>query len=440
MAGRGEGGGRPTKPAGEVNPGLTKDEDNIIGGSHIQMFMFQSSMKQLLPCLLQERTSNDRLTSWPTGLLCTVASPLLRESEVSPHSSHQPFSHWLCGVLPLSPTTTPSTAACDSLSDCRHTVFQAVATLLAAGSNVTSSSVFESCSNEIKVSVTGELATLVEFSYHIHKSSHADQTPDEERERPDNLMGNVLENDGKLSGHTEHHLATHLMFSVHLDTLAMLAYSIPHVSLLWSRDRRFVDQFIGREDSEHIVFRPYSLFPPRYVHDVSFWLPAQLRSRPVTECDEKWLRGTVNGEVTRAVRGVAGSRAVRVSHVETYKRKEGEVDTGWKEGESVEEGEKEGEGVGKEECRELEVGGGGRGEGEYVLPGGVLLSWRCSLSLNDQRSTAESEEGTGQPNHWPGTTLAPPIMPQFCTIIITTVSFMFCETSFPSCYSSYCEA
>ena len=104
----------------------------------------------------------------------------------------------------------------------------------------------------------------------------------------------------------------HLIFTVHLDTLALLSHALPHINLLWSHDRRFVEEFRGRDDSERITFHPFSLFPPHYYHDMSFWVPPQLSS-----AGDEWER--VDGEMGRAVRSVAGLRAVSVTRVDTYR-------------------------------------------------------------------------------------------------------------------------
>ncbi|XP_036282940.1 ferredoxin-fold anticodon-binding domain-containing protein 1 isoform X2 [Pipistrellus kuhlii] len=57
--------------------------------------------------------------------------------------------------------------------------------------------------------------------------------------------------------------------SVNLDLLAMLVWGISDWRMLWTFDKRFLKNFV----SEKIVpFKSYSLYPPRYVHDISFWL------------------------------------------------------------------------------------------------------------------------------------------------------------------------
>lgn len=63
-------------------------------------------------------------------------------------------------------------------------------------------------------------------------------------------------------------------FGLGLDRLAMLLFDIPDIRLLWSRDNRFLDQFIsvGIDPSTNIKFSPISKYPP-CCKDISFWLP-----------------------------------------------------------------------------------------------------------------------------------------------------------------------
>ncbi|NXK98850.1 FDXA1 protein, partial [Formicarius rufipectus] len=58
--------------------------------------------------------------------------------------------------------------------------------------------------------------------------------------------------------------------SLNLDLLAMLLCGIPDWRMLWTRDTRFLRQFPG---GQLRLFKPFSLHPPSYTHDISFWLP-----------------------------------------------------------------------------------------------------------------------------------------------------------------------
>ncbi|NWJ03761.1 FDXA1 protein, partial [Crypturellus undulatus] len=58
--------------------------------------------------------------------------------------------------------------------------------------------------------------------------------------------------------------------SLNLDLLAMLICGIADWRMLWTSDERFLSQFLG---GELRLFKSFSLYPPSYVHDVSFWVP-----------------------------------------------------------------------------------------------------------------------------------------------------------------------
>ncbi|NXA65587.1 FDXA1 protein, partial [Mohoua ochrocephala] len=57
--------------------------------------------------------------------------------------------------------------------------------------------------------------------------------------------------------------------SLNLDLLAMLLCGISDWRMLWTSDRRFLQQF---PEGELRLFKSFSLYPPSYVHDVSFWV------------------------------------------------------------------------------------------------------------------------------------------------------------------------
>uniref|UniRef100_A0A8C6Y1K8 Ferredoxin-fold anticodon binding domain containing 1 n=1 Tax=Naja naja TaxID=35670 RepID=A0A8C6Y1K8_NAJNA len=58
--------------------------------------------------------------------------------------------------------------------------------------------------------------------------------------------------------------------SLNLDLLAMCACGISDWRMLWTPDERFASQFSGGRLG---LFQSFSLHPPTYVHDISFWLP-----------------------------------------------------------------------------------------------------------------------------------------------------------------------
>ncbi|NXX80845.1 FDXA1 protein, partial [Urocolius indicus] len=63
---------------------------------------------------------------------------------------------------------------------------------------------------------------------------------------------------------------TVVFVSLNLDLLAMLICGISDWRMLWTSDTRFLRQF---PRGELRLFKSFSLYPPSYVHDVSFWVP-----------------------------------------------------------------------------------------------------------------------------------------------------------------------
>ncbi|KAI9804769.1 MAG: hypothetical protein M1825_001137 [Sarcosagium campestre] len=63
-------------------------------------------------------------------------------------------------------------------------------------------------------------------------------------------------------------------FGLGLERLAMLLFSIPDIRLFWSKDPRFLSQFVGLPNPNATLprFVPFSKYPACY-KDVAFWLP-----------------------------------------------------------------------------------------------------------------------------------------------------------------------
>ncbi|KAG7314518.1 hypothetical protein KOW79_021821 [Hemibagrus wyckioides] len=68
-----------------------------------------------------------------------------------------------------------------------------------------------------------------------------------------------------------HYKSSVLTLLLNLDHLVTLTFSIPDWRLLWTLDPRFLASF---EPGIQVpaAFQPFSLYPPRYTHDVSFWM------------------------------------------------------------------------------------------------------------------------------------------------------------------------
>ena len=62
-------------------------------------------------------------------------------------------------------------------------------------------------------------------------------------------------------------------FTFYLDALALLSFAIPDHRLLWSSEERFSPHFKHQRCKyQPKTFVPFSIFPVRYIHDVSFWV------------------------------------------------------------------------------------------------------------------------------------------------------------------------
>ncbi|XP_019621434.1 PREDICTED: ferredoxin-fold anticodon-binding domain-containing protein 1-like [Branchiostoma belcheri] len=64
-----------------------------------------------------------------------------------------------------------------------------------------------------------------------------------------------------------------LCFTLNLDRLALLKFSIPDVRLLWTEDKRFYEQFRVQSHpaTPSVTYLEFSKFPPSYSYDISFW-------------------------------------------------------------------------------------------------------------------------------------------------------------------------
>lgn len=126
---------------------------------------------------------------------------------------------------------------------------------------------------------------------------------------------------------------TAVVFAVDLNCLAMLYFGIHDARLLWSDDTRFVSQFSGADPCK-VVFVPFNLSAPSYVHDVSFWSNRKDAKFSTVQSDYASIGAaasaltTEEGEGTRQpfslqqlvtlVRRVSGGAALSVSCVDTY--------------------------------------------------------------------------------------------------------------------------
>ncbi|XP_068187015.1 ferredoxin-fold anticodon-binding domain-containing protein 1 [Antennarius striatus] len=83
--------------------------------------------------------------------------------------------------------------------------------------------------------------------------------------QPVGLVGRVLTSNEK---HDAGQIS--IMVSLNLDLLAVLLFSLPDWRLLWSHDSRLLKRF-ALHPSPGTPFQPLSLFPERFIFDISFW-------------------------------------------------------------------------------------------------------------------------------------------------------------------------
>ncbi|NXL95709.1 FDXA1 protein, partial [Alectura lathami] len=86
--------------------------------------------------------------------------------------------------------------------------------------------------------------------------------------------------------------------SLNLDLVAMLVCAIHDWRMLWTSDARFLRQFPA---GELRLFKSFSLYPPSYVHDVSFWLPD---GEPFDEVAFHTVARQVTGEAVASIQVV----------------------------------------------------------------------------------------------------------------------------------------
>ncbi|XP_051012382.1 ferredoxin-fold anticodon-binding domain-containing protein 1 [Acomys russatus] len=119
--------------------------------------------------------------------------------------------------------------------------------------------------------VGANMSTSVQFvlqpngkDYKIHVKS-LNSGPD----RPENLIiGSVVTSTAATHKHQQF-----VYVSINLDLLAMLVYDISDWRILWTFDNRFLKRFAPGKIER---FKSYSLYPPCYVHDISFWLDEKI--------------------------------------------------------------------------------------------------------------------------------------------------------------------
>lgn len=145
--------------------------------------------------------------------------------------------------------------------------------------------------------------------------------------RSDNLPGPVLRL-GRVScrPRVDSAVGDLLMgFVVYLEPLAMLHFGIEDVRLFWSKNTRFASQFLV-EDPRRVVFKPFSLFPPTYVHDCSFWGRKTDRSSTAENSEGEFSEL----QLAALIRRLTNNCAVSLECIDTYPQPASQVICGGK--------------------------------------------------------------------------------------------------------------
>lgn len=105
-------------------------------------------------------------------------------------------------------------------------------------------------------------------------------------------------------------------FGLGLERIAMLLFQIPDIRLFWSRDERFLDQFVGVSDNLDSLkrFVPFSKHPACY-KDISFWLGAASAAGGNTKANKIDFH---ENDVMEIVRDVAGDIAEDVKLIDEF--------------------------------------------------------------------------------------------------------------------------
>ncbi|XP_041269807.1 ferredoxin-fold anticodon-binding domain-containing protein 1 isoform X2 [Onychostruthus taczanowskii] len=207
----------------------------------------------LRPSLLPHAQAIIKKGAFSPGTLLVLSGPVFRKCRITPHS--MPAFHEMLLVLAASRGTESSCVQMlvDNIKATVNSLHQGV------------SGVKPSISLQEATSFGTELSDFAAFERQLGEIQHflcvgTDPDPSGScvgviRTAPDELKSQEL---------------VVVSASLNLDLLAMLLCGISDWRMLWTWDKRFLRQF---PEGELRLFKSFSLYPPSYVHDVSFWLP-----------------------------------------------------------------------------------------------------------------------------------------------------------------------
>ncbi|NWI98198.1 FDXA1 protein, partial [Pitta sordida] len=214
-------------------------------GCHIpEQFYLRPSLLPHAQAIIQEG-------DFPPGTLHVLSGPVFRKCRVTPHS--MPVFHEMLIVFAVNRGTEDSCIQMlvNTIQTTIHSLHQA-----ASGTkpNLT-----------LQEAMTSEPPEPSDFAAFESQLSKIQYFICMETDPADCTLGVLRTSRGLTSSEL-----VVVFASLNLDLLAMLLCGIPDWRMLWTRDTRFLRQF---PRGELRLFKSFSLYPPSYVHDVSFWVP-----------------------------------------------------------------------------------------------------------------------------------------------------------------------
>ncbi|NXI21090.1 FDXA1 protein, partial [Sterrhoptilus dennistouni] len=207
----------------------------------------------LRPSLLPHAQAIIKKRAFSLGAIQVLSGPVFRKCRITPHS--MPVFHEMLIVLAVTRGTENS---------CIQMLVEKIKTTLNSLHQGVSG-VKPTISLQKATSFGTELNDFAAFEWQLDEIQHflcVGTDPD-----PSGSCVGVIRT---APDEFKSHELVVVSFSLNLDLLAMLLCGISDWRMLWTLDRRFLRQFPG---GELRLFKPFSLYPPSYVHDVSFWLP-----------------------------------------------------------------------------------------------------------------------------------------------------------------------
>ncbi|NXM31853.1 FDXA1 protein, partial [Oxyruncus cristatus] len=208
----------------------------------------------LRPSLLPHAQARMQEGAFLPGILHVLSGPVFRKCRITPHS--MPVFHEVLIVFAVNRGTESSCVQMlvNNIASMVHSLHQ---TGIKPNINL----------QEATSSETSELNDFAAFESQLGKIQYficAETDPPGSREKG-SCVGVIRTSHEPVSSEL-----VVVFVSLNLDLLAMLLCGISDWRMLWTPDTRFLRQF---PRGELKLFKSFSLYPPSYVHDVSFWLP-----------------------------------------------------------------------------------------------------------------------------------------------------------------------